>query len=167
MLQRRSDLLVALDVWEHEPLVAPELAALCALATPHIAGYSLDGKLRGTAQIYQALCRFLDVPATMTLEQLAPRSGAGEWLVEPGTPEDWALTRALRLVYDVRDDDARLRAMLAAASSEQASREGFDRLRKDYPLRRECNLLRVITAASEPQVARRVLAAGFDSGGVE
>ena len=167
VLQRRSDLLVALDVWEHEPLVDPQLAALCALATPHIAGYSLDGKLRGTAQIYQALCRFLDVPATMTLEQLAPRSGAGEWLVESGTPEDWALTRALRLVYDVRDDDARLRAMLGAASSEQASREGFDRLRKDYPLRRECNLLRVITAASEPQVARRLLAAGFDSGGVE
>lgn len=167
VLQQRSDLLVALDVWEHEPLVDPQLAARCALATPHIAGYSLDGKLRGTAQVYQALCRFLDVPVAMTLEQLAPRSGAGEWLVEPGTPEDWALTRALRLVYDVRDDDARLRAMLVRASSEQASREGFDRLRKDYPLRRECNLLRVVTAASEPQVARRLLAAGFDSGGVE
>ncbi|WP_193076117.1 4-phosphoerythronate dehydrogenase PdxB [Pseudomonas sp. FME51] len=164
VLAQRPDLRVALDVWETEPLVDPELAARCALATPHIAGYSLDGKLRGTAQIYQALCRFLDTPATLTLDQLAPRTGAGEWVMEPGTPTDWLLSKALRQVYDVRDDDARLRAMLAAAPSEQASREGFDRLRKDYPLRRECNLLRINTAASEPQVARRLIAAGFVSG---
>ena len=163
LLEQRSDLLVALDVWESEPLVDPDLAARCALATPHIAGYSLDGKLRGTAQIHQALCHFLERPVNHALEQLAPRSGAGQWTVEPGTPPDWALSRALRLVYDVRDDDARLRAMLQAATCEQASREGFDRLRKDYPLRRECNLLRISSAASEPQMARRLLAAGFES----
>src|SRR5690554_7419133 len=57
---------------------------------------------------------------------------------------------------DVRDDDARLRAMLNRVQDEQESREGFDRLRKEYPLRRECNLLRVVTAASEPQLARRL-----------
>ena len=161
VLQDRPDLLVALDVWETEPLVDPQLASRCALATPHIAGYSLDGKLRGTAQIYQALCQFLDLPATLTLEQLAPRTGAGQWIMEPGTPADWLLTRALRYIYDVRDDDARLRAMLAHAATDQASREGFDRLRKDYPLRRECNLLRINTAASEPQITRRLIAAGF------
>ena len=161
VLGQRQDLLVALDVWETEPLVDPQLAARCALATPHIAGYSLDGKLRGTAQIYQALCRFLDTPATRALEQLAPQIGAGTWIMEAGTPADWLLSKALRQVYDVRDDDARLRAMLAHAESEQGSREGFDRLRKDYPLRRECNLLRISTATSEPQVARRLIAAGF------
>src|SRR5690606_28299706 len=90
-LGQRPDLLVALDVWETEPLVDPALAARCRLATPHIAGYSLDGKLRGTAQIYQALCLFLDRPASLALEQLAPRSGAGQWQLEPGTPPDWAL----------------------------------------------------------------------------
>lgn len=164
VLEQRSDLLVALDVWESEPLVVPELAARCALATPHIAGYSLDGKLRGTAQIYQALCRFLERPAVHALDQLAPRSGAGSWLVEPGASPEWVLARALRLVYDVRDDDARLRAMLRAATSEQLSREGFDRLRKEYPLRRECNLLRVTTAAPEPQTVRRLMAAGFEPG---
>ncbi|MFA5677938.1 MAG: 4-phosphoerythronate dehydrogenase PdxB [Pseudomonas sp.] len=164
ILAQRPDLLVALDVWETEPLVDPALAARCALATPHIAGYSLDGKLRGTAQIYQALCRFLQQPVSRALEQLAPRSGAGDWLVEAGAPPDWVLARALRLVYDVRDDDARLRAMLRNATSDQTRREGFDRLRKAYPLRRECNLLRISTAASEPQTARRLLAAGFEPG---
>ena len=167
LLAQRRDLLVALDVWEHEPLVDPQLAELCALATPHIAGYSLDGKLRGTEQIYRALCRFLQLPASLTLQQLAPRSGVGEWQVEGGAPVDWALSRALRLVYDVRDDDARLRAMLRAAVSDQSSREGFDSLRRDYPLRRECSLLRVSSAATEPQVARRLLAAGFASGSAQ
>ena len=81
--------------------------------------------------------------------------------MEPGTPADWLLTRALRHIYDVRDDDARLRAMLAHAATDQSSREGFDRLRKDYPLRRECNLLRINTATSEPQITRRLIAAGF------
>ena len=167
LLAQRRDLLVALDVWEHEPLVDPQLAELCALATPHIAGYSLDGKLRGTAQIYQALCRFLQLPTKLTLDQLAPRSGVGEWQVEGGAPTDWVLSKALRLVYDVRDDDARLRAMLGAAQSDQSSREGFDSLRKDYPLRRECSLLRVCSAATEPQVARRLRAAGFASGSAQ
>lgn len=164
VLQKRPDVLVALDVWETEPLIDPGLAALCALATPHIAGYSLDGKLRGTEQIYQALCRFLNIPATRTLAELAPSAGGGEWLMEAGTPTDWLLSKALRQVYDVRDDDARLRAMLASAASEQASKEGFDRLRKDYPLRRECDLLQIKTTVSEPQVARRLQAAGFNLG---
>lgn len=164
VMQQRPDLLVALDVWETEPLVNPQLAALCALATPHIAGYSLDGKLRGTEQIYQALCRFLEIPATRTLAELAPAAGGGQWLMQSGAPVDWLLSKALRQVYDVRDDDARLRAMVAGAASEQASREGFDRLRKEYPLRRECDLLQISTTASEPQVARRLSAAGFSLG---
>ncbi len=57
LLLRRPDVQAVLDVWEGEPQADAELAELCRIATPHIAGYSLEGKLRGTAQIYQALCR--------------------------------------------------------------------------------------------------------------
>ncbi|MBW6267925.1 4-phosphoerythronate dehydrogenase, partial [Pseudomonas aeruginosa] len=49
LLEGGADLEVALDVWEGEPQADPELAARCLIATPHIAGYSLEGKLRGTA----------------------------------------------------------------------------------------------------------------------
>lgn len=55
-LAQRPDIQTVLDVWEGEPQVDVALAELCWIATPHIAGYSLDGKLRGTAQIYQAFC---------------------------------------------------------------------------------------------------------------
>ena len=46
--RQRPDVTLVLDVWEHEPEVDPQLAALCAVATPHIAGYALDGKIRGS-----------------------------------------------------------------------------------------------------------------------
>ncbi|HBZ94060.1 MAG TPA: 4-phosphoerythronate dehydrogenase PdxB, partial [Pseudomonas sp.] len=59
LLLDRESVHAVLDVWEGEPQVDLQLADLCTLATPHIAGYSLDGRQRGTAQIYQALCRYL------------------------------------------------------------------------------------------------------------
>lgn len=167
VLNARSDLRVALDVWEHEPDVDPDLAALCALATPHVAGYSLDGKLRGTEQIYQALCDFLGEPITKSLDRLAPTQGTGRLLMDGQTPVGWMLGKALRCVYDVRDDDARFRSMLNTAAGVTQRKEGFDRLRKNYPLRRECSWLEVGLsgagegAAADEQAIRLLTAAGF------
>lgn len=46
---------LCLDVYEHEPLISPQLLSVCAIATPHIAGYSVQSKLRGTDMIYRAM----------------------------------------------------------------------------------------------------------------
>ncbi|WP_022963176.1 4-phosphoerythronate dehydrogenase PdxB [Halopseudomonas pelagia] len=166
VLAERKDLQVALDVWEQEPLVSQHLAASCALATPHIAGYSLDGKLRGTEQIYQALCAFLGSPVQHQLEPLAPSCGVARLEVDGQTPVDHILERALRYVYDVRDDDARMRSMLLNASHAEnagdACRLGFDQLRKSYPLRRENPLLTLTLPREMPEASRALLdAAGF------
>ncbi|RHW20138.1 4-phosphoerythronate dehydrogenase PdxB [Pseudomonas jilinensis] len=162
VMTERQDLALALDVWEHEPWVARSLAARCELATPHIAGYSLDGKLRGTEQIYQAFCRFLGIDPELSLEQLAPQDGLAELQLSATTPTDWMLSRALRWVYDVRDDDARFRRMLAEAVDDAALRAGFDRLRKDYPLRRECAHLRLSADAGlSAELARLFSELGF------
>lgn len=45
-----------LDVWEHEPKIDPEVLEQALIATPHIAGYSVQSKLRGTDMIYHAAC---------------------------------------------------------------------------------------------------------------
>ncbi|MBL4833275.1 MAG: 4-phosphoerythronate dehydrogenase PdxB [Pseudomonas sp.] len=163
VLGEREDLQVALDVWEHEPEVDPALAKLCALATPHIAGYSLDGKLRGSEQIYRALCAHLGRPAAISLEQLAPPTGSMSAQICPETPADWLLARALRWVYDVRDDDARMRFMLETATGPAQRRAGFDALRKHYPLRREAGLLELTgTNDGLPEATHTLLrAAGF------
>ena len=51
-----------IDVWENEPDVDPELLSGVYLATPHIAGYSTDGKANGTAMVVNSLSRFFDLP---------------------------------------------------------------------------------------------------------
>ncbi|WOD09788.1 4-phosphoerythronate dehydrogenase PdxB [Pseudomonas sp. NyZ704] len=166
VLAQRDDLQVALDVWEEEPLVSSSLAARCALATPHVAGYSLDGKLRGTEQIYQALCDYLGESYQHQLANLAPLIGQARLELTASPPADWALQKAVRCVYDVRDDDARMRQMLqraqTAPDSAAACRAGFDRLRKNYPLRREASLLSIgLGSAASADLKTSLQAAGF------
>lgn len=166
LLAQRDDLHVVLDVWEGEPLVSQSLAARCALATPHVAGYSLDGKLRGTEQIYQALCDYLGAPRQHQLADLAPLLGQARLDLAASPPADWAVQKALRSVYDVRDDDARMRRMLQAAKiaadPATACCAGFDLLRKEYPLRRENALLTIgLGDQASADLTRLMRAAGF------
>ncbi|MFN3578932.1 MAG: 4-phosphoerythronate dehydrogenase PdxB [Pseudomonas sp.] len=165
ILEARSDLQVVLDVWEGEPQVDPALARQCALATPHIAGYSLDGKLRGTAMIHAALCAELGVQSDLQLSSLAPVEGQAQMDLAQGAQPEWLLARALRWVYDVRDDDARMREMLTRTQSVQERALGFDQLRKQYPLRRENALLKLdCQAGLAPRTRQLLAAAGFSLG---
>lgn len=141
LLPRRSDLQVVLDVWEGEPQADVELAALCRIATPHIAGYSLDGKLRGTAQIYQALCQHLGVAPSVELAQLMPTPWLSELAIAASAAPAWALAAICRAVYDPRRDDADFRRSLQGDA--QTRRAAFDGLRKHYPMRREIDGLTV------------------------
>ena len=157
-LQGGADLQVVLDVWEGEPLADPALAALCQIATPHIAGYSLDGKLRGTAQIYQACCRVLGVAEQVSLADLLPPPWLGELCIDASAEPGWLLTSLCRAVYDPRRDDADFRRSLVGEAATR--RAAFDHLRKHYPMRREIDGLRVRLQGEAPQLARLVQALG-------
>jgi erythronate-4-phosphate dehydrogenase len=141
VLLEREDLQAVLDVWEQEPTVDVDLADLCVIATPHIAGYSLDGRQRGTAQIYEALCAFLETPVAVSLGDLLPRPWLGGITLDAATDPAWALAALCRGVYDPRRDDAEFRRSLVGTVSEQ--RSAFDALRKHYPPRREIDSLKV------------------------
>lgn len=158
LLPQRPDLKVVLDVWEGEPLADVELAALCQLATPHIAGYSLDGKLRGTAQIYQACCRALGVAEQVSLADLLPAPWLSELSIDGSADPAWALASLCRAVYDPRRDDADFRRSLDGDAD--ARRAGFDRLRKHYPMRREIDGLRVRIQGDSAPLAALVRALG-------
>ncbi|KAF1069576.1 MAG: Erythronate-4-phosphate dehydrogenase [Pseudomonas citronellolis] len=157
-LEEGAELDVALDVWEGEPEVNVDLANLCRIATPHIAGYSLDGKLRGTAQIYQAFCAWRGVVPDVELDDLLP----AHWLAELSLGETcapaWALGLLCRAVYDPRSDDAAFRRSLLGDA--QARRAGFDALRKQYPPRRELTGLWVDIQGEAPALERLVQALG-------
>lgn len=121
-------LTAVLDVWEHEPQVPPQLLDGVALGTPHVAGYSDDGKLAGSLAIWAAWCQWREVspgpaPSLPTAPPLELDAGL----------EQAELVRAACLAaYDIRRDDEALRQVVAAGEP-----GGFDRLRRDYPSRRE------------------------------
>ena len=158
VLLEREDLQAVLDVWENEPEVDVALAELCVLATPHIAGYSLDGKQRGTAQIYQAFCDFLGLPAQVKLSDLLPSPWLSQVTLNADCDPAWALAMVCRGVYDPRRDDADFRRRLVGSVSEQ--RAAFDALRKHYPSRREIDGLQVRIEGDSPELRRIVAALG-------
>ena len=118
---------VVLDVFEHEPEIAANLLSKLAIATAHIAGYTLEGKLRGTQMIYDALCEKLTVAPVQTMHRLLPLN-MFLWSELKAHPD--------RLVkfYDIMADDAALRDKLTDGQIHGAD---FDQLRRDYHLRRE------------------------------
>ncbi|MBV4488906.1 4-phosphoerythronate dehydrogenase PdxB [Pseudomonas sp. SWRI153] len=158
VLLDREDLQAVLDVWEKEPEVDVALAELCVLATPHIAGYSLDGKQRGTAQIYQAYCAFIGQPANIQLSDLLPAAWLSEVSLHGDSDPAWALAMLCRGVYDPRRDDADFRRSLVGNVAEQ--RAAFDVLRKQYPVRREIEGLRVRIEGDSPGLHQIVEALG-------
>ena len=158
LLRERDDLEAVLDVWEGEPQVDPELAELCLLATPHIAGYSLDGKLRGTAQIYQAFCAHFSLEARVELDDLLPPYWLTEFGLDASTPVPVALAGLCRAIYDPRRDDADFRRSLVGSAAERKA--AFDALRKHYPARREVDGLHVKLSGEAPELAQVVRALG-------
>lgn len=121
---------VVLDVWEGEPGILPGLLDRVTLATPHIAGYSLEGKLRGTLMLYEALCHFLEIPEDPVLQNpwpatLVPALARMETEV--------TLSDLVLAVYDIREDDRLFRDNYHPGRAQ----ETFDALRKNYRTRRE------------------------------
>jgi erythronate-4-phosphate dehydrogenase len=142
VLTERDDLRVVLDVWEPEPDISLELLDKVLLGSPHIAGYSYDGKLNGTEMIYQALCRHLGQPPQVTLAQLVPPLDDNQLLVDETTLQTGDIfkiaQKLIQQVYDIAADDARLRELARQACTGAVNfAEGFDGLRKHYPRRRE------------------------------
>ncbi len=142
-----------LDVWEREPDIDMALLERVVIGTPHIAGYSFDGKVNGTRMIYEAACRHLGVEPVWNPAPLLPMPECSTLTVDSGVPD--ALSRAVRAVYDIRRDDAAMRGLLALPETDRP--KAFDRLRKEYPRRREFFNTRVRVqprnAALESQLA--------------
>jgi len=140
VLSERDDLRVVLDVWEPEPDISLELLNKVLLGSPHIAGYSYDGKLNGTDLIYQALCRHLDKNPESSLAALVPPLANNQLRIDEKNKSNifYIVQSLIRQVYDIAADDGRLRALATQAlTGEVIFGEGFDGLRKHYPIRRE------------------------------
>ena len=119
----------ALDVWPNEPHIDPDLISATTVATPHVAGYSSDGKLNGTMMVYKAFCGWLgDSPVRSDNDN-------GEFLDLDLQAATSPIASALEAVCFVHRQDRAMRRLTGLANTERATL--FDRLRHEYPARRD------------------------------
>jgi len=141
---------VALDVWENEPNIDTELLEMVDIGTPHIAGYSLDGKVAGMIMIYKAVCQHFGLEAGWGPEDFLPQSAIGELKVDMNSADEQrVILGAVRQVYDIRRDDSKLRGILEVDAEKRS--EFFDSLRNNYRVRREFRNTQVILATEDTE----------------
>lgn len=140
----------ALDVFPAEPTPDPGLVRAAAIATPHIAGHSLDGKVNGTDAVYRALCAHLGRAPAGSVTARLPRPEPDQLLLHTQERSDAAvLLEALRPFYDIGVDDGALRAIVAGEEATRA--RAFRAYRDGYAVRREP---RRVEVRLEPRRAR-------------
>lgn len=157
--KKKSDLYYIFDVWENEPNIDVELLELTDIATSHIAGYSRDGKIAGTRRIFDDLCKHLGLDTQWSSPD-PPSPTPLEIRIDSAHNDSLADLRAIvRYAYPVMEDDQRLRTAMADNSGSHGA--AFDRLRRDYWVRREFGAYRVDSSVIDAETAKYSDALGF------
>jgi len=142
---KEKKFLLILDVWEEEPRVNLNLLSKTKVGTPHIAGYSFEGKVNGTKMIVDALGRHLNNKPVWTPK--LPPIDKTELLLPEGNSDEEKFYKLFSSIYDIEKDDDRLREISDYKRDEQAAY--FDKLRKTYPVRREFSNFTVLLSEKE------------------
>lgn len=148
-----------LDVWENEPDINWDLLPKLEIGSPHIAGYAIDGKIKATRLIYEALCAALGTSPTAKIQPLSVVQAERIQVDAAGRNEVDILSDCCSQVYDLRADHRRLQALLGLAISDRPA--AFDRLRKEYPVRREFQSAEVILQNGTPRLIKQIAGLGF------
>ncbi|MBK7711549.1 MAG: 4-phosphoerythronate dehydrogenase PdxB [Bacteroidales bacterium] len=145
-----------IDVWENEPDPDPILMSQVYIATPHIAGYSTDGKANGTAMVVNFLSEFYDLPLKNWYPANIPLPLFPEITIEEEDIfDDDIIREAIIHSYNIMDDDRKLRDLPSA----------FEKLRGDYPLRREFPSYSVRLSDPSEAVKNILIKLGFSTAG--
>jgi len=141
-----------LDVWENEPSIDQELMDLCKITTPHIAGYSADGKANGTENSIRALSQFFKLELNEWKCPDIPVPHAMELLIDGrGKSDEQILFEAVHYTYPIEKDDEKLRQ----------STSTFEKQRGDYPIRREFSNYKIRLSNGSDQVEEQLKKLGF------
>lgn len=135
----QKKLKVALDVWENEPDVELSLLERVALASPHVAGYSLEGKVNGTIMIFNALNTFLGTNYHFDFTLPEVKNNLLEY--NQADLDINKFNELLKRIYDIDSDTNQMKKMLYFNREDRV--KYFDEMRKNYPLRREFNNYRI------------------------
>jgi erythronate-4-phosphate dehydrogenase len=121
----------ALDVWPDEPYISPELLDLVTVATPHVAGYSREGKLTGTSMIYTAFCTNFGISVGDEASDIETRPLE----ISSTIPVKEGLRHLVLSISKLERDDKALRTLSPVQADD--SRVHIDSLRSAYPERHE------------------------------
>jgi erythronate-4-phosphate dehydrogenase len=143
---------IVTDVWENEPAIDAELMQLSFLTTPHIAGYSTDGKANGTSMVVKELAGFFSLPLNNWYPETVPPPAYPEInLNGKGKDIEDIVRVAVEHTYNISEDDLKLRF----------SPSDFEKLRGDYPLRREFPAYTVNLEGSSVKTRKILESLGF------
>ena len=149
-----------LDVWENEPSIDVELLRIVDLSTPHIAGYSLEGKIGGMTMVYEAACKYFGVAAEYGIEDFLPEPQVKSLEVDTRRPDkQQILHETVHQVYPINRDDFNTREIAMVAPENRA--RFFDDLRKNYPVRREFYNTNVALQGKDDALAKKLRGIGF------
>jgi erythronate-4-phosphate dehydrogenase len=149
-----------LDVWQDEPDINPELLRRVAIGTAHIAGHTLDSRIRAVEMVYREACSSLQktpVPSAGAEHDIDYQ--AAEIPIAGGTGDLDAVRMAVLTSYDVRTDSGALRKILDLEPGRRC--RYFDELRSGYRIRREFSSLRVSLPSAAGALAEKLGRLGF------
>jgi len=154
----KKDFTAVLDVWEGEPKINTELLKKVYASSPHVAGYSLEGKVNGTKMIYDALCKFIGKEPAWK-PQLPDAENNKITLPGNGNIEE-KLNYVFNNIYNINRDDEKMRKLVDM--DVETGGKYFDELRKTYPLRREFNNYTVVVNEDEKEIIELLKKLRFD-----
>lgn len=143
---------VILDVWDNEPDINRELLQMVDIGTPHIAGYSQDGKANGTSMSVRSLAQYFKLPLENWYPEKIPSPAQPEIHLDGNveTPETiWH--KLIHHTYPIERDDLALRNKL----------QDFEDLRGNYPVRREFHAYRMIPDNISSSLTEKTKQLGF------
>jgi len=156
-LDKRPRITALLDVWKNEPYINLNLLQKIELGTAHIAGYSVDGKVRGTAMLYESVCKYLNKKPIWQAEHCLPAPPVEQLRFSNTINNDSAIHTAVMACYDVRRDAAALHSI----EKSKDFGKSFDSLRKNYAPRREFSTLQITLPPQKAILAKTFKDLGF------
>jgi erythronate-4-phosphate dehydrogenase len=143
---------IILDVWEKEPSISLDLLHNAKLATPHIAGYSIEGKANGTAAVVKAVGDFLNLPLDDWYpEELSSTESLKAIIDCKNKSLQDVVTEAVLMTYSIIDDDTTLREQV----------QSFEKLRSEYNFRSEVSAWRIDLLNGKQEILKSLLQIGF------
>lgn len=135
-----------LDCWENEPVINRELLSLCDIATPHIAGFSADGKANGTRACLMNIERFFDIKFDK-LKDVIPPAPENEVIDMDRFSGAHRVGQAVLSCFNPEIIDSELRR----------SPGDFEQFRTNYRHPRELLAYKVVNASEEEKILLRNL----------